>query len=308
MLLGKTKQGLEDYLRTTKDIHKDIYIIAIMVFVCKRCNRQFARKDYLISHLNRKISCDDLRCCGISSQDLLQDLIKKSNESVHKCDDCGKSFKDPQGKYQHRVRHCKCKEDNLEQKIEELSNIIKDLKKQIKSGIPKVQHVTNNNIVINNNIRITPLNFGRENMGALPEHLVGDLFLNLQMAELLKTLHYEQEYPENNNIRLKSIKRKVVEIYENDEWQTVTFVSALNKLVLQGTKIFKDYYRKNKMLVADEMTKDELENAIKTLNELENLNNIYVKTIHKDLELVLEQQRSYEHNCFPARLNQSEES
>lgn len=276
-----------------------------MVFACKRCNREFARKDYLISHLKRKIPCDDLHNCGTTSQDLLQDLIKKPNESVHKCEDCGKSFRDPQGKYQHKVHHCKCKDENLEQKIEELSNIIKDLKKQIKSSIPKMQHVTNNNIVINNNIRIAPLNFGRENMDALPENLVGDLFLNLQMAELLKTLHYEHDYPENNNIRLKSIKRRVVEIYENDEWQTVTFVNALNKLVLQGTKIFKDYYRKNKMSVADEMTKDELENAIRTLNELENLNNTYVKPIHKDLELVLEQQRGYEQNFFP-RLNHND--
>lgn len=267
-----------------------MYILK-MVFVCKRCNKEFSRKDYLIAHLNRKYPCQDLYC-STPSNELVKELKKKTETNAYTCDDCGKAFKDPQGKYQHKLHHCRCKEENLEQKIEELSNIIKDLRKQIKTNAPKV-HVTNNNIVINNNIKITPLNFGRENMDALPEGLIGDLFLNLQMADLLKTLHYEQEYPENNNIRLKSIKRRVVEIYENDEWQTVTFVNALNKLVLQGTRIFKDYYKRNKKSVADEMTKEEIENAVKTLNELENLNNTYVKPIHKDLEMVLEQQRSY---------------
>jgi DNA-directed RNA polymerase subunit RPC12/RpoP len=246
--------------------------------------------------LKRKKPCEDIYC-NTTNTELLEELRKKKEETGYKCDDCGKAFKDPQGKYQHKLYHCKCKEENLEQKIEELSSIINDLRRQLKTNVPKVQHVTNNNIVINN-IRIAPLNFGNENMGALPEGLIGDLFLNLQMTELLKTLHYEQDFPENNNIRLKSIKRRVVEIYENDEWQTVSFVSALNKLVLQGTRIFKDYYRRNKKSVADEMTKEEIENAVKTLNELENLNNTYVKPIHKDLELVLEQQRSYDQPSY----------
>jgi hypothetical protein len=36
-----------------------------------------------------------------------------------------------------------------------------------------------------------------------------------------------------------------MEIFRNNKWDIVTFTNGLTELLLQGHKIFKDYYKKN---------------------------------------------------------------
>ena len=129
--------------------------------------------------------------------------------------------------------------------IEELKDICKDLQDKLN----QVQSFTINNInTINNNIVVTAglnkdlKNFGFENMDALPVSLVRDLFMDLKFRDLLENLHCDPDYPENHNIRIKSIKRNVMEVYRNDKWDIVSFVNGLNELLLQGHRIFKHFY------------------------------------------------------------------
>jgi hypothetical protein len=43
-----------------------------------------------------------------------------------------------------------------------------------------------------------------------------------------------------------------LEIYRNNKWDVVTFVNGLDELLMQGHRIFNDYYRKNKDKILEE--------------------------------------------------------
>jgi hypothetical protein len=175
--------------------------------------------------------------------------------------------------------------------IEELKDICKDLQDKLN----QVQSFTINNInTINNNIVVTAglnkdlKNFGFENMDALPVSLVRDLFMDLKFRDLLENLHCDPDYPENHNIRIKSIKRNVMEVYRNDKWDIVSFVNGLNELLLQGHRIFKHFYKKNKEVVLEDMSEQELSEILCNLDDIENMNKSALKPLHEELQFMLE--------------------
>ena len=73
-----------------------------MEFKCSRCDEIFKRKDYLISHLKRK-----LECAATSSNESRKSIIdklttKEYNEKTYDCEFCKKKFNQPSCKSRHR--------------------------------------------------------------------------------------------------------------------------------------------------------------------------------------------------------------
>jgi hypothetical protein len=136
-------------------------------------------------------------------------------------------------------------------------------------------------------------------MQAIPESLISSLFMNLRFRELLANLHCDPNYPENQNIRIKSIKRNTMEIFRNNKWDIMTFTNGLTELLLQGHKIFKDYYKNDKKRILEEdMSEDEL-NEI--LGKIEQLNKNEIKLLKEEIQLMLEE---YKSRGFTIVLNQ----
>lgn len=260
-----------------------------MVYSCKRCGYETEHKQNLMRHLRNKTPCPSI-LCNDSIENILKDLIKKQyNDVTFDCEYCKKMFNNRSSMYRHS-RICKIKYDESQVQVSTLQNQINELKDLLSKNINVTQN-TNNGTINNTHININLRDFGEENMMAISKELIGDYFLNLQFRDLLENLHCDPEFPENQNVRIKSIKRKVLEIYKNNKWNPMTFVNGLNELLLQGHKIFKEYYTKNKESVSDEMTREELEQILNKLNEIENLNIEYIKPIHTELELMLESNR-----------------
>lgn len=263
---------------------------------CERCGSQFNTRSSLIRHLKRLNECKPT-LNNITAKDILKKIEKPKLTEGYQCECCKKFFNSSQGKYQHK-KFCKGKKtkDDISSKIEELEKEIFDLK----NNNVKIHTVNNNNNTNNNtvyNIQINNLKpFGSENMGPLDESTIGDLFLNLDIPELLKILHCNPDYPENHNIRIKSIKRKAIEIYRGNKWDVVTFVNGLSEYLKQGRKIFFDYYKNNKNTVKDEMTSEELEDILKTLREIDSIEkevfSKVLKRYYNDLALMLESIRT----------------
>ena len=155
------------------------------------------------------------------------------------------------------------------------------------------------NIITNNNNTQININgvklkdFGRENMEALPESLISSLFMDLRFRELLSQLHCDPNYPENQNVRIKSIKRNTMEIFRNNKWDIVTFTKGLNELLLQGHKIFKEYYKNDKdRILREDMSEEDLREILTQLDKIENLNKTEIKPLMEDLQLMLEEFKS----------------
>ena len=67
---------------------------------------------------------------------------------------------------------------------------------------------------------ITIRDFGNENIDFLTLEKIIKLDGRDKIPETLKFIHFNPEYPENNNLRLteKLMKENTIEIIENDEW------------------------------------------------------------------------------------------
>ena len=275
-----------------------------MIFICKRCNCEFNRKDYLLNHLNRKKKCEPI-IQDIETDELIKELIiVKDLIKSFKCDFCDKIFSSSQGKYQHK-RLCKKNPINNKELPFQQSDEINELKKEIgelKNLI--IKNTTNNNTTNNinntqNNINVTIpklKNFGWENMEAIPESLISSLFMNLRFKELLANLHCDPNFPENQNVRIKSVKRNTMEIYRNNKWDIVTFTKGLTDLLLQGHKIFTDYCNKDKKRILEEdMDEQDLREILSQLQKIQDLNKSEIKPLIEDLQMMLEEYRENGH-------------
>jgi hypothetical protein len=270
-----------------------------MSHTCKRCGAEFAYRSRLVYHLSmKKKVCPPLHT-DISVKDYLDELNQiQAKKRTYTCKHCCKGFTNPQSKYVHQ----KACQGGKERKVdEELASTVASLKAELAelkahtlAATSNIQTNTQNNITItvNNSGQVKLREFGCENMESLPEDLIGGLFLDLRFRDLLENLHCAPDYPENQNVRIKSTKREVMEIYRNNKWDVMTFMTGLNELLLQGHRIFKDYYRKNKEKILDEdMEEEDLMMILDKLDAIERLREEDVQPMRKDIQLMLESYR-----------------
>lgn len=267
-----------------------------MNYTCDRCGYEFIQKNDYVRHLNKKKTCPAVKS-NVSTSDLLK-MLSNTNLS---CEYCGKTFT----YYQNCQRHqktCKSKPQNdITSKVKLLEEQCNLLKQQIDILTKERNSSYNNNINSNNNIQqnnninlnIKLKEFNLENMDALPVELVSSYFLNLEFRNLIESLHFDPEFPENHNVKLRSIKRNAMEIFMNDKWNIVTLVNGLNELIMQGHRIFTRYYIKNKdKILEEDMSEEQLIELLDKLNNIENFNKKEIAPLQHDLQLLLETYRS----------------
>jgi arsenate reductase-like glutaredoxin family protein len=203
-------------------------------------------------------------------------------------------------------KHKKNAEENVavpfttEQVIQQLKDEINILKDKLNNQINVTNNIHNNiHNNIQNNIHVGTSEpeklreFGCENLSAVPEEFIGSCFITLQYKDLLENLHYDPEFPENNNVRIKSVKRNMMEIYKNNRWNVVTLKNGLEELIKQGTLIFQKYARGNEHKILEEdMTRDELEDIMDKLQQISNMHSKYIKSMSQDIQAMLESQKT----------------
>jgi DNA-directed RNA polymerase subunit RPC12/RpoP len=256
---------------------------------CPRCGYNTNKLSNFKSHLERINICKAL--INDTSQENLIDIYNKiiTKEDSYKCDYCNKTFRSSQGKFQHKKR-CQDKPTSTDDKIDKLVKTVEDLKNKLNTINNTTNINTTNNTQNITNINLKLRDFGRENMEALPGTLINSLFMDLRFRELLANLHCDPNYPENQNVRIKSIKRNTMEIFRNNKWDIMTFAKGLTELLLQGHKIFKDYYDKDKERILEEdMSEQEIKDVLNQLEKIERLNKEELRPLLMDLKMMLEE-------------------
>jgi len=271
-------------------------------FRCDRCGQTLSSKQSLENHLQRKIPCQP-HLSNIGITDLIEKVKHKEyNDVTYDCEYCGRKFNATSNKSRHK-KICKKRDKD----VEELQKKVDELEKenaQLRLSVPSVNtingnnnnnnnnNITTTNVVQNNIVNVNLRSFGCENLAAIPPEFVGDCFVFLKFRDLLENLHCDPHFPENNNIRIKSTKRGVLEIFRGDKWDLFTFTSGLNELLLQGQRIFRDYYRKNKSKILEEdMDESDLREILDQLEKIEELNEVDIKPLRQELQLMLEANR-----------------
>ena len=235
-------------------------------YLCHRCGYVASQRINLKHHLNRKKMCRPI-LGDISIEDIKKHYnleIKKLNPNEPKmnkiepkmnpnepkmtpinynkyeCIYCNKCY----STNSHMRRHektCKVKKDN-----EKKDNEIKELKEMVEKllvnsdGNTITNNNTNNNSnnntnsnnTIHNTININ--NYGEENT----KYITSDYILNLlkfkpakAIPELIKHTHFNDKYPENQNIKITNKKGPHIKIMKNNKWELQNKEETITDLI-----------------------------------------------------------------------------
>tara|TARA_B000000475_G_scaffold211802_1_gene173809 strand:+ start:10 stop:630 length:621 start_codon:yes stop_codon:yes gene_type:complete len=141
---------------------------------------------------------------------------------------------------------CKVKKDNEKKDNEKKDNEIKELKEMVEKllvnsdGNTITNNNTNNNSnnntnsnnTIHNTININ--NYGEENT----KYITSDYILNLlkfkpakAIPELIKHTHFNDEYPENQNIKITNKKGPHIKVMKNNKWELQNKEETITDLI-----------------------------------------------------------------------------
>jgi predicted HicB family RNase H-like nuclease len=240
---------------------------ATVQFTCKRCGHDSSSKSNLLTHLRRKKPCKAAEG-AISIDDYIEELLHKEyNEKTYDCEFCSTKFNSRSNK----SRHKKTCEKALEAKQQATNNVIiqkltvlteqntvllqqnsilskrlQEVESKISNNVNK--QITNNNVT-NNIININLNNFGDENISYLTPEFLSYCIMNPRkgMTSLIENIHYNNSYPENQNIRCKSLKQNMFEKFVNSEWRACDATNTLDELIRKGYRILNTHYTDNLM-------------------------------------------------------------
>lgn len=233
-----------------------------MSYKCERCGYEVSQRHLMKRHFERKIICKP------KVQDIpLEDVVKKFNETDkernYPCKFCNKAFTDASNKCRHQ-RECSLKNDTISSLKNDYKRLCEELE-TVKLQLSQIQQcgsqassssVNNTTINTTNNIQNTTNNttnniivlraFGNET-----HHHISDEFLSRNILKelngvkaLIKEIHFSDEAPENKNVRLKSSKRKKVEVFKGDDskWEVVSANEATETMINNASKLMSAFY------------------------------------------------------------------
>jgi len=230
-------------------------------FTCVRCGYHTTTKVCMVRHLQTKRPCPTTNSCKDRSE-LIQALTTREYKTVTIiCHQCQKTVSKP-GYARHR-KLCKAKHEKNERKAQEhqsshadqvepevtkeeflkLKAELEHLKQQI-SGSQAASSSTINNTTNNININIQLNNFGQENTSYLTPEFLTYCLSNPKkgMSSLIETLHYNKDFPENHNLRCKSLKNNVFEKFVDTQWTLCDASNTLDELIKKGYRILESHF------------------------------------------------------------------
>jgi hypothetical protein len=169
---------------------------------------------------------------------------QKKSKNEHFCIFCYKTFSTKATKRRHELHYCReIKPENLEDKITRLEQEKlewvkekEELYKKIDALITKVGNTYNTQININS--------YGSEDIS----HITNNYKLKLlktpygAIPSLIEHIHFNNEYPENQNIIVSNKKENVIRVYEGNKWVFKEKRSAINDLIDSKYFIIDNFY------------------------------------------------------------------
>jgi hypothetical protein len=136
--------------------------------------------------------------------------------------------------------------ENLQAQINELRGELKKQKEssQASTSTSVVNTNSHNNTTINNTYNIQLNNFGNENMSCITPELLTYCLTNPKkgMSSLIETIHYNKDYPENHNLRCKSLKNNIFEKCIDAQWTLCDASNTLDELIKKGYRILEAHF------------------------------------------------------------------
>ena len=281
---------------------------------CYLCNYNTNHKSNYKKHLNtikhqKNINIQGLKCDNIENSSL---WIHKDTQKIHKdtqkyqksnkkyqiihnqniCDFCGKTFNTRKSMLRHIRSYCKYRKDINENK--ELKKIIKSQSKQItkfeelleKSGNQFNNNTQNNDNSNNKTINhININNYGEENLDMLTDdfkkHCVRHPYYAL--IKIIEKIHFNDEYPENKNIRLLNKRDNKLQVRDNGKWNYRNKEETIKEALDDSNERLEQFYEE-KSHHFRKLIRLSCKEIIKNVQES---NTELLKNLYKEMDLML---------------------
>ena len=233
-----------------------------------------------------------------SSQKVLVNSVENLNN--YECEYCKKVFSRSDNLNRHINKYCKVKKkiindknilvdikndekdkimEEQKQRIDQIEREKTMMQKQIELLLDKVGDTTN----ITTNQHIVLNCYGNEDLTHISNNFKMEL-LKIPYAmipKLIKEVHFNQNYPQNNNIYLPNKKEPYVKIYQDQTWVYKDKKETIKELVEKNYSILDDYYEGNRESLDSEENKRFISfQEKKTSKDID-------KKISKNVEMVL---------------------
>jgi len=187
-----------------------------MEFGCSVCEYVSAKKDHVIRHINKKISC------GSGIREIVEIPIDI------KCEFCDKLYLTKQSLKIHQKNHCKHKDSVKDEEIKKLKEENKLLRES------KSVTINNNN----NNYNIIIVNYEDTNLDKLTDRAYNKIIQDSDevyqiIPRMIKDIHFNPDIPENHNIYIsnKNKNNKHLQIFRNGHWEIENKDNELDNLI-----------------------------------------------------------------------------
>lgn len=210
-----------------------------MVHECPRCGYSTEVKANFIKHLVKRQSPCPSTKADVSLDTLIAEYTGQPAK-MYQCKSCEKSFNSRSGLAYHRTQHC----DNDTQRLLNLENAFNKLAEQLAqhtnnrndagTSYVMTNNVGTNNGTINNvniNIEIKP--FGQETTNHISKELAIKCFKKgmYGLIDMLDMIYFNTDIPENHNVKMKSLKNKLVEVFKDPNWETRDLATTVNRMI-----------------------------------------------------------------------------
>lgn len=267
------------------------------MYKCCRCGYSTHIKTQYVRHLNRKNPCKP-KHSNKNISELLEEINKKPKQNDTNCNflesdkfECIYCTKEYNRKC-HLSRHLKtCK---VGKKMQLMENKISDLTEKIKElsdTTPVITHNTTHNTThhthhtTHNTLNVTINNYGYENMNSITSAFLNHLITIPygSVPNLVGTLHFGTNNPENRNIKIENKKLPYASIYKDGKWQLTNKKECLEDIVDRSYMIIDLHYSEG----LTQLEPKQKERYEKFQNLYDNDDPLLKKRLVKDTELVI---------------------
>ena len=203
--------------------------------ICSFCNKTFVRKDGLNRHL-------DGRCKEKKSKDELQNLKNICYKALDELEKC-----------KNEIAILKSSNQDIN-KINNVNNTNNTMNTMNKNSHNITNNTLNNTTTLNSNNmnsnnNITIVQFGKEDLSKMNLEEMMKIYLKSTggniIANMLKYINLNPEYPENNNIFMTDLAREIVRIHDGKKFVSKKFKNIkdniINNVSTHITDIFYKY-------------------------------------------------------------------
>ena len=194
-----------------------------MPYQCSLCEYTSTYKKDILKHFEKKKKCYD---------DEKPKIVEIPSNI--KCSICDKKFANNNSLNRH-LEGCKNRRNLI--KIKELEDKVTELNTKLASTkMTGTTNITNNNTTnntqINNYITISLTPYNDPNMQGMQQYLEAAIRKTfLSVPTLIESVHFNNEYPENQNICITNRRTKDARVFDGKKWKTISKDLLINEMV-----------------------------------------------------------------------------